>query len=196
MKSKKQIWVLAGGNGAGKTTFYRRHLEPRGMRLLNADLIAKQLNKEHPERISYQAAQITEKLRTSLLEDEISFCYETVFSHESKIDFVGTSKGHGYQLVLAYIHLANSELNQARVMQRVAEGGHHVPPGKIVSRIPRTMRHIRVALPLFDYVQLYDNSLRDEPFRNVANIKAGILKIVQDPLPSWASELLTDYLNR
>ncbi len=192
---KKQIWILAGGNGAGKTTFFRRHLKPRGMRLINADLIAKQLDKEYPERVSYQAARIAEKLRTTLLENEASFCFETVFSHESKIDFVGRAKGHGYQLVLAYIHLTNTELNQARVMQRVAEGGHHVPPDKIVSRIPRTMQHIRVALPLFDYVQLYDNSFKEEPFQNVANIKAGTLNIIQNPLPSWALEILADYQN-
>ena len=49
--------------------------------------------------------------------------FETVFSHPSKIDFLAQAKSLGYEVVLVYIHLTNDELNQARVAQRVSEGG-------------------------------------------------------------------------
>ena len=98
--------------------------------------------------------------RERLLQQGVSFCFETVFSHVSKIDFVANAKAQGYEIVLVYIHLDTSELNEARVYQRVTEGGHSVPVDKIHSRIPRTMKHIGAVLPLVDEARLLDNYKR------------------------------------
>jgi len=193
MPDQKQLWVLAGGNGAGKSTFYQLYLKARGLKLVNADIIAKQINHAHPELAGYHAAKLTEKLRYDLLSKGQSFCFETVFSHPSKIDFIAQAKSLGYEIVLVYIHLINNELNQARVAQRVSEGGHNVPTDKIINRIPKTMANIMTALPLADTVQLYDNSSKTNPFQGVAQIQAGTL-IVDGPLPVWANEILVDYL--
>ncbi len=194
MAPRKQLWVLAGGNGAGKSTFYRCYLEPRGIKLVNADIIARQINKWRPEESSYEAALRATRLRTTLLHEGVSFCFETVFSHLSKIDFIAEAKSFGYEVVLVYIHLANAELNQARVAQRVSEGGHDVPPTKIVSRIPRTLRHIRATLLLVDIGRFYDNSLRSAPFQKIAHLKSGELTSFVDPLPPWACEILSSTL--
>ena len=70
----------------------------------------------------------------------------------------------GYEIILVYIHLDASELNEARVYQRVTEGGHNVPANKIHSRIPRTMKHIAAVLPLTNEARLLDNSYRDNPY--------------------------------
>ena len=91
----RQVWVLAGGNGAGKSTFYQVALAPKGVKLVNADTIAKIINPERPEAVSYQAAGIAEKIRTALLRQGTSFCFETVFSHPSKIEFIAAAKGLG-----------------------------------------------------------------------------------------------------
>ena len=84
----KQLWLLVGGNGAGKSTFYRTQLKPLGMPFVNADDIARDVFSQSPEVHSYEAAKIAENLRNSLLEQGKNFCFETVFSHPSKIDFV------------------------------------------------------------------------------------------------------------
>ena len=164
MRPQKQLWVLTGGNGAGKSTFYRQFLKPKGLPFVNADIIAKQLDPTNAEALSYQAAKLAEILRLNLLKAGTSFCFETVFSHPSKIDFLATAKTYGYEIILIYIHLENNELNQARVAQRVSEGGHTVPTEKIISRIPRTMKNIADAAPLADYVKFYDNSSLKKPF--------------------------------
>jgi len=65
-----------------------------------------------------------------------------VVCRESERDFVREAKDQGYAVVLLYIHLATIELNQARVKQRVSEGGHTVDPEKIAQRVPRTMRFV------------------------------------------------------
>jgi len=190
MAVSKQLWILAGGNGAGKTTFYNLFLAPKGIKLVNADVIAEAISPENPENVSYAAANVAEQIRERLLQQGVSFCFETVFSHVSKIDFVANAKAQGYEIVLVYIHLDTSELNEARVYQRVTEGGHSVPVDKIHSRIPRTMKHICAVLPLVDEARLLDNSYRDNPFQQIACVKQGRRQWINDPLPHWAEKIL------
>ena len=194
-RNKKQLWLLAGGNGAGKSTFYRTRLEPLGMAFINADVLAQQLFPDEAEERSYEAAKIAETMRLDLLNEGRSFCFETVFSHPSKIDFVAKAKTLGYEIVLVYIHLETASLNQARVSQRVSEGGHHVPDEKVISRIPRVMQNIKQALPLLDISYVLDNSRLDNPFQQIAIIKDGQITFTKEPLPTWAAGLLNDYLN-
>lgn len=191
MTSGKQLWLLAGGNGAGKSTFYRLFLEPAGMKIVNADLIASNINPEKPEKVSYEAAGVAEHIIKGLLDRGISFCYETVFSHVSKIDLIANAKAKGYEIILVYIHLASAELNEARVRQRVSEGGHDVPHDKIYGRIPRTMENISKVLQLVDEARFLDNSSREDPFRQIVVIKLGALrKKLETPLPGWMEEIL------
>lgn len=192
MTDVRQLWLLAGGNGAGKSTFYRLFLAPRGIKLVNADLIAKEIDPENPEAVSYQAAHWVARIREDLLDQGLSFCFETVFSHPSKIDFLAQAKARGYEIILIYIHLEILELNEARVYQRVAEGGHAVPVDKIHARIPRTMKHIAAALPLVDEARLLDNSSKAKPYRQVARVRRGRRMSVIDPLPPWAEVILCD----
>lgn len=190
MTPEKQLWVLAGGNGAGKSTFYQQFLAPLAVQFVNADVIAHDLDSRRQESVSYDAAKIAERLRYDLLHAGISFCFETVFSHPSKIDFIAEAKALGYEIVLVFIHLQMDELNLARVAQRVNEGGHKVPEEKIISRIPRTLKHIQTSLPLADKAQLYDNSSSELPFQLVARLENGTLIKSADPLPDWAREML------
>lgn len=193
MTGAKQLWVLAGGNGAGKSTFYRTSLlKKRGVQFVNADMIAKLINPESPEQVSYEAAHLVERFRDEFLLKGISFCFETVFSHESKIDFIAKAKAYGYQVILVYIHLENPGLNEARVSQRVTEGGHSVPSEKIHTRLPRTMKNVSVALQLADEARLLDNSSREEPYKEIALVKKGRRIRAVDPLSEWADEMLRD----
>lgn len=185
-----QLWLLAGGNGAGKSTYYERFLKPGGMIFVNADLVAREINPSDPESVSYEAAQKVEAIRLGYLEQSVNFAFETVFSHPSKIDFVARAKALGYSTVLVYIHLVSIELNQARVSQRVAQGGHSVPPDKVASRIPRTVDNIRQALPLFDQAYLYDNSSATHPHQLVAQVDHGHITRKIPTLPEWAETIL------
>ncbi|HED18168.1 MAG TPA: hypothetical protein ENI74_01540 [Gammaproteobacteria bacterium] len=194
MSADKQLWLLAGGNGAGKSTYYEQFLKPLNLPFINADIMAKELDNENAEAVSYKAAKLAEKLRNSLLQSGISFCFETVFSHTSKIDFLATAKSLGYEIILIYIHLQNDELNQARVAQRVSEGGHAVPVDKIISRIPRTMSNIKQALPLVDTAKFYDNSSHTQPFIDVAQLTAGKLSMSFKTPPDWVITILAEYL--
>lgn len=195
MSNTKQLWVLAGGNGTGKSTYFHLFLKPRGMFLINADVIAKAISPDNPENVSYEASGFAERIRHEQLYQGNSFCFETVFSHKSKIDFIARSKALGYEVILYYFHLDTPELNEARVFQRVTEGGHNVPAEKIHSRIPRTVENIAQALLLVDKAKLIDNTSQDNPFSTVALVEKGVLVKSIRPLPKWAEEILKNVIS-
>ncbi len=101
--TSKQLWLLAGGNGVGKTTFYRTRLKNFGIPFVNADVIAKEIFPDATEKNSYLAVNIAEEIRNKLLQEGRNFCFETVFSYSSKIDFVANAKALGYQVILVFI---------------------------------------------------------------------------------------------
>ena len=186
----RQVWFLVGGNGAGKSTFYELLLKPRGIAFLNADLVAKTERPDAPEAFSYEAARIT----MARLEDWInrgrSFCYETVFSHPSKLELLKQCKALGYECIVVYIHIDSDDLNVLRVQERKARGGHGVPEDKIRSRIPRTLDQVRKAGEIADELRLLNNSSRENPFIRVADKKKSKVSLFQEPLPVWAQTVL------
>lgn len=186
----KQLWILVGGHGAGKSTFYELMLKPLGLPFINADLIARELYPEDPEGNSYNAAKVAGQIRQEQIQVGNTFCFETVFSHPSKIDFLAQAKAHGYEIILILIHLDNPTLNKARVSQRVTEGGHFVPDEKVEQRIPRTLAHVNKAIPLCDEVRILDNSSSENPFIPVASIIDG--RIIHHPgeAPPWLNEIV------
>lgn len=196
MSARLQLWVLCGGNGAGKSTFYQQFLQASGLPFINADILARELDPERAAAMSYQAALLAGKLRKNLLRRQLSFCFETVFSHPSKIDFLAEAKSFGYEIIVVYVHLQTDELNQARVAQRVMQGGHDVPTDKIISRIPRTMCNVHAALPFVDIAVLYDNSSAAHPYDTIATLQNGRLDKRQELpyLPQWAEDILSEYV--
>lgn len=190
MSERPQLWILVGGNGAGKSTYYRLALEPLGLPCVNADVLARIVFAEAPEAHSYEAAQLAERQRNQLLEQGVNFCFETVYSHPSKIDFIARARALGYQIIMVLIHLESVELNQARIAGRVSEGGHAVPVDKVISRIPRLLDQVRASIPLVDVLRVYDNSSAVDPFIPVFTITNGSLRLHLDPLPVWAAALL------
>lgn len=182
---KPQLWILVGGNGAGKSTFYDQFLKSRGMPFVNADVIAKEYFPDDPEGNSREASQMAERLRYRLLAERKTFCFETVFSHVSKIDFIGDAKAVGYEIVMVFIHLGNAELNKARVHQRVNDGGHSVPEDRIEPRIERLVQHVKkvIQLGLAYEVHVLDNSDYENPFVRIARIVGGEVTIIANPLP-------------
>lgn len=186
--------MLIGGNGAGKSTFYEQFLKPKGLPFVNADIIAREYFSEEAEARSLEASQMVEVLRYQLLAARKSFCFETVFSHKSKIDFIGDAKAAGYEITVVFIHLDNPELNVARVAQRVDSGGHSVPEERIAPRIERLLQQVQhiITLGLVDDLHIVDNSNYTDPFIRLVSIKNGVLTHHREPLPQWVKWLIGD----
>lgn len=107
---------------------------------------------------SYVSALIAGFLRLMLVDQGISFSYETVMSHSSKVEFLNYAKDNGYTAYLYYIATESPEINIARVQNRVAKGGHDVPEDKIRTRYYRSLDLLLPALEAADCAFLIDNS--------------------------------------
>ena len=180
--------MLVGGNGAGKTTFFRGNPALRRLPFVNADRIARRLKPHDPELAIHAAAAEATKQRERFIKLGLSFCAESVFSHPSKVELLQTAKARGYEVNLIYIHIPMA-LHAARVIQRVSEGGHDVPPEKIAPRVDRLRERVKEALPLCDFVAFYDNSTWERKFELVLSIRQGQIVVHQHPLPCWAVRL-------
>jgi predicted ABC-type ATPase len=161
--------VLAGSNGAGKTTFHELFLERLGLPFVNADRIAQVLDPSDPGQVAYQAANLADEARRDLMKRRLSFCMETVFSDPAgdKVQFLKDAQTAGYAVIGIFITLSDPALSLARVVQRVGRGGHDVPDDKLQSRFERTARNIQAALQFVDVGLLIDNSSAKAPYRLV-----------------------------
>lgn len=108
---------------------------------------------------SYLAARILDYIRQELLTLKVGFTFETVMSHESKIDFLRQAKEMGYRTYLYFVTTEDPDINVNRVSQRVKKGGHPVDEQKIRDRYFRTMEMLIDAIEVSDRAYLFDNSL-------------------------------------
>jgi len=179
--------ALAGPNGAGKTTFYEAHLKDSGLRFLNADIFARELQTD-----PYRAAEIGAKLRQELVNQGESFVFETVFSDPvgDKLAFLKQAVQRGYTVVLCFIGLTSPQVSEERVAMRASQGGHDVPTEKLVSRFPRTLANLKRATRELPYVLVFDNSDLRKPFRQTAIFQDGRPGVFGKPIPSWLAKTL------
>ena len=187
LERRPLIVALAGPNGAGKTTFYRAHLRSTGLRLVNADVIAKEM-----ELGDQAAMRVTSALRPELVRLRESFVLETDFSDPvgDKLTFLQDAASAGYTVVLCFIGIDGPETSDERVSMRVSQGGHDVPGDKLVSRFPRTLRNLQDAAGLLPFVWVFDNQDLRRPFRKIGVFESGQLVFVAARQPAWFASVV------
>lgn len=180
------IVAIAGPNGAGKTSFYHTHIKYAGLRYVEADALAYEL-----EMDAYAAAKLADALRREFVKRRESFAFETVFSDPvgDKLRFLEEAARSGYTVLLCFVGLAGPELSEERVAMRVSQGGHDVPTEKLRSRYPRTMANLRAAILRLPLVHVFDNSDLGRPFRGVAVFRQGQMVDRPEPVPAWFQAL-------
>ncbi len=107
---------------------------------------------------SYLATVIADFLREKLLEKRVSFTFETVMSDKSKVRLLEKARGVGYRTYLYYVATRDVEINVARCITRVKQGGHFVPENKIRERYTRSLDLLVDAIRASDRAYLWDNS--------------------------------------
>lgn len=181
------VVALAGPNGAGKSTFYHAHLKACGLRFINTDRLAGELDIE-----PYAAANMAAALRRELVSQKESFVFETVFSDPvgDKLTFLRDAVAQGYTVVLCYIGISGPEVSEERVAMRVSQGGHDVPTEKLVNRFPRTLANLRRAIHTLPHVWIFNNDDLRTPFRKIAIFQQGERIFLKQPAPKWLQTVL------
>jgi predicted ABC-type ATPase len=196
---KPVFYLLAGPNGAGKSTLYRSALAsgllPADAEFVNADLHESRALQHitDPQERSAQARAWADARRAHCLRQGLSFASETVFSHPSKLALMQEARSAGFAVVLLVVCVNDPRQLLARVAQRVAEGGHDVPSDRILARYPRTLEHLKAAIPLADLALLYDTSGLGRQGvsgpRLVARWRQGLWHWQVQRPPAWAKKI-------
>ncbi len=161
MEYSKQLYIIAGCNGAGKTTAsYTVLPEILGCQeFVNADEIARGLSPFHPESVMVQAGRLLVKRVDELLSQDATFAIETTLSPRTYKQLIIKAQQRGYRCSLLYFWLESPEMAELRVAKRVEAGGHDVPKSIIHRRYRLGLEHLfDLYMPCVDYWVLFDNS--------------------------------------
>lgn len=137
---------------------------------------------------SYWASVLVDFLRHRLLEQKISFTFETVMSHASKVEFLLEARQAGYRTYLYYVATEDPSINVSRVKNRVRLGGHDVPPDKVVDRYHRSLRLLPKAVACSNRAYIFDSSNENVGRSRewVAEITEGsLIELKTDKIPGW-----------
>lgn len=158
---QKNMYIIAGCNGAGKTTASFTIL-PEILdckEFINADEIAKGLSPFQPEKVAVEAGRIMLSRMEDLLLDGKSFAFETTLATKSYKQKILYAQQNGYQVTLLFFWLKNVEMAKKRVATRVEEGGHDIPKEVIERRYHKGIKNLfEIYLPIVDKCFIFDNS--------------------------------------
>ena len=154
------IYLIAGSNGAGKTTFAKQFLlhEVKCLNFLNADLIAQGLSPLNTRAAAIKAGRLLLAEFRAFVARRETFAFESTLSGTTHIGLLKHAKRAGFQIHLHYLWLPNPTIAIARVRERVKMGGHDVPVADIRRRFGRGLWHfVHDCVPLVDRWAVWDN---------------------------------------
>lgn len=160
-RGKKTLYIIAGCNGAGKTTASLSIL-PEVLdcqEFVNADEIARGLSPLNPYSMAIDAGKLMKLRFDQLVEGDTNFAMETTLSARTYTKLVSRAHEKGFEVHLIFFWLATPETAITRVAQRVQEGGHDVPRMTIIRRYYVGLNNLfNLFMPIVDAWMLYDNS--------------------------------------
>lgn len=154
------IYVIAGPNGVGKTTFADRYLPNtiKELEFVNPDLIARGLAPYAPESASIEAGRVALQRIRHLIAAGQSFTWETTMSGRSAVGWLTAAKQSGYAIKGYFLWVADVEMTLRRIQKRVAQGGHAIEPEVSRRRFFKTIQNFfAMYRPLFDSWRLFEN---------------------------------------
>lgn len=160
-QDKFRLYIIAGCNGAGKTTASFTVLPEmlHCREFVNADEIASGLSPFNPEGVAIQAGRLMVERMLHLLKEGSTFAFETTLSTRSYVKLIRQAQNRGYFVTLLFFMLDTPEQAVRRVAKRVSLGGHNIPTDVIHRRFHAGLENLfSLYIPVVDYWALYDNS--------------------------------------
>lgn len=158
---KKNLYIISGCNGAGKTTASYTVLPEilQCKEFVNADEIAKGLSPFNPESVAIEAGRIMLSRIEYLLNRNETFSIETTLATKSYINLIRKAHDKGYCVHLIFFWLETPELAIQRVAERVGNGGHNIPTDVIQRRYIAGIKNMfNLFMKEVDLWAIYDNS--------------------------------------
>lgn len=138
----KQVYIITGPNGSGKTILAEELIQELKLPFVNADEIALKLAPDGDiKKVRLQAGKLFLKELQKHISRDDSFVVETTLAGKYFIGIIERLKKRRYKIVLIYIFVENSQEAINRVKLRVAKGGHPVPAEDVIRRFGRSKRN-------------------------------------------------------
>ena len=161
MDKQPNLYVIAGPNGSGKTTFAEEFLPhyTSCRTFINADIIARGLSGFSPDTAALKAGRLLLEQIETYSSKRIDFAFETTLSGVTYLSRLRDLKKSGYRIHLFFLWIPDVKLSIARVANRVKMGGHGVSEKVIRRRFHRGLKNFfRRYRSIIDSWMLIDNS--------------------------------------
>jgi predicted ABC-type ATPase len=202
-KRHSRIYVLAGTNGAGKSSIAGAMLRRSGADYFNPDEAAARIVAANPG-VSMAVANSAawhqgRRLLERAIADRLDFAFETTLGGRTITALLGEAAAAGVEVRVWFVGLSSPELHVARVRARVARGGHDIPESKIRERYDRSRVHLIELMPRLAELTVFDNSADADPHAGRAPQPTFVLHMVRGRIvemidlprtPAWARSLI------
>jgi predicted ABC-type ATPase len=192
-----QIVVIAGVNGAGKSSLVGSRIRTRGLTYWNPDERTKRMLEADPE-LSLQDANsaawhVGREILEEACESDARLLFETTLGGRTITNVLERAARSGKRIRMVYVGLDSVEKHIARVARRAAAGGHDIPEDRIRQRWERSLVNVIHLLPVLARLDLHDNS-RDVEVGEVARPihimsyrgRRTHFKLPSQEVPAWA----------
>lgn len=197
------IYVLAGANGAGKSSISGAVIRKMGADYFNPDEATRRLQSARPH-LSEREANIAawhqgKRLLEAAIAGRLTFAFETTLGGTTMTSLLLEARAEGIEVRMWYVGLATPELHVARVRARVARGGHDIPERKIRERFERSRINLIRLLPHLTELRVFDNSVDADPASGKVPVPLLVLHMVRGAIasmcdlsrvPEWAKPIV------
>lgn len=203
MSQPPSLFVLAGVNGAGKSSVGEEIFRAQGSNLFNPDTVALKIRALHPDISAAQANGHAWQIGKELLEEAIAqkrdYRFETTLGGRSITRLLQTAARGGHLLHIWFCGLESPDLHLQRVRSRVTRGGHDIPEEKIRERWNSSRENLIRLLPSLHHLRLYDNSAEADPAKGLAPKPRLLLEVIARKItapadlsnaPEWAQPII------
>ena len=197
------IYVLAGTNGAGKSSLMGAMLLQEGVEYFDPDHAAQRILSANPGISQAEANSAAWHQGKRLLEraitEKLDFAFETTLGGKTIANLLDQALSQGIEVRIWYVGLEGVERHIARVRSRVAKGGHDIPEDRIRERYIQSRLNLIRLLPRLTELLVYDNSEEADPRTGAVPEPRRILRMVRGQVretcelirvPLWAKPIL------
>jgi len=209
LAEKGRIFVLAGTNGAGKSSVLGAMAVRAGAVYFNPDDATRRILAANAQATLPEANAAAWRQGKRLLERAIAarldYMFETTLGGETFAGLLSGAAAAGLEVRVSYVGLASPELHVARVAARVAKGGHDIPEAAIRRRYDKGREHLVELLPALTELKVYDNSVEADPDAGAAPRPTLVLHLGKGRItrmcsaaevPEWAKPIVAAALKR
>jgi len=198
-----RIYVLAGTNGAGKSSIAGATVRASGADYFNPDEAAGRIRDANPGTTQAEANSQAwfegKRLLERAISEALDFAFETTLGGDTITRLLEQALDAGIEVRVWYTGLSSPELHIERVRARVARGGHDIPEADIRRRYDRGRLNLIRLLPKLTELRVYDNSEEADPHQGVAPAPKLVLHLqagrIMNPgdlpdTPEWARPIV------